>query len=69
MSNLQNVVWLENAYDNFQEAVEMGDYNAADAVIKDVADKGFTKESVQMATELAKEIMQEKIEDVTNDLV
>lgn len=69
MSYTPNTIWLENAVDNFDDAVASGNFNFADEIIKDIADNGFTKESVQLAEELVKEIMQEKLEDIKLDLI
>lgn len=67
MSKTQNTIWLEDAVEKFDAAVESGDYNKADAVIKDVADNGFTSQATTLAIELAHLVNQEKLQDVALD--
>lgn len=45
MSYTPNQIWLENAKENFDEALEKRDFAQAQAVIDDVAENGFTKEA------------------------
>lgn len=48
MSNIQNEGWLEAANDNFEEALEQGDWALCESIIADVKDVGFKKESQTM---------------------
>lgn len=48
MSNIQNEGWLESANDNFEEALEQGDWTLCESIIADVRDEGFKKESLIM---------------------
>lgn len=45
MSNLNNIRWLEAAKENFDVALEEGDYPFARAVIEDIKDRGFGAEA------------------------
>ena len=62
MSNAQNETWLENALDNFKEAVAQGNLSQARAVIADVRDNGFESEANILEEDEAL-----KVEDVKND--
>ncbi|MFA5937609.1 MAG: hypothetical protein WC822_07065 [Candidatus Paceibacterota bacterium] len=42
MSHKGNEEWLENAHQNFQDAIDEGSYALAKAVIADVQERGFT---------------------------
>ena len=52
MSTKENDVWLENAKDNFDDAVNVKNYAHAMAIIGDVKDRGFDKEARILAFEL-----------------
>lgn len=69
MSQTQNTIWLENAKENFDEALEKRDFAQAQAVIDDVAENGFTKEAEVLFKQWnhVKSLDREKIEDVNND--
>lgn len=43
-----NEVWLEAAYQNFEEALEGQDWDTCNAIMLDVKDKGFQKEYESM---------------------
>lgn len=44
MSNTQNTVWLENAQENFEEALQERDWSTARAILSDIEDAGFDSE-------------------------
>lgn len=52
MSALQNERWMEAAYENFHEALEVEDIKLAKAIIADVQEAGFTEQGRRMNSEL-----------------
>ncbi len=47
-----NDLWLEDAYENFDQAVRVGDIPTARIIILDTADAGFITESNRMRRQL-----------------
>lgn len=48
MSTKENDVWLEAAVENFDTAIQIGNYAMAKDIIADTLDRGFTKEAQEM---------------------
>lgn len=52
MSKIENTVWLENAYDNFKDAVQDRNWELAKEVIDDIAENGFTREAISLCRDM-----------------
>lgn len=52
MSHIQNEVWLEGAFENFQNALDAGNYALVKDVIADTEDAGFEAEARVMENKL-----------------
>lgn len=63
MSNTQNTLWLENAKDNFEQAIAEGNWEQASAVISDVGDAGFENEALKLHQEYNDKIREWAIAD------
>lgn len=53
MSHPVNDTWAEEAWSNFQQALEEGNKPLAEAIMQDAADNGFVVLTQSMATKLA----------------
>lgn len=69
MSYTPNEIWLENAKENFDEALDKRDFVKAQTIIDEVAESGFTKEAEVLFKQWnhVKSLDREKIEDVKED--
>lgn len=61
MSHEKNTEWLEGAYENFRDAVEVGNIALAKDIIQDTLDAGFGEDGRKMNLEL-RELTQETSE-------
>lgn len=61
MSHQQNTEWLEAAYENFRDAVEVGNIALAKDIIQDTIDNGFSEDARKMNLEM-RELTQETSE-------
>lgn len=52
MSHIKNTEWLEAAAENYQTAVDAGNYSLAQAVIADTRDAGFSEQANAMESAL-----------------
>jgi len=53
MSTRENDEWVLAAYENFEQAIEGGNYHLAQDIIADTADAGFEGEAQIMRSQLA----------------
>lgn len=60
MSHVTNQEWVAAAYENFSEAVSLGNIELAKDIIQDTHDSGFTDEAKKMNEELIKAIASEE---------
>lgn len=48
----RNDLWIEDAFENFDQAVLVGDYPTANLIVADTYDAGFRKEALHMKKRL-----------------
>ena len=60
MSHKVNDEWVENAYMDFRDVVEMGDWLTAELVIRDTREVGFSEVAEKMKKELTHERFNER---------
>lgn len=62
MSHNQNTAWLEAALEHFEEAVQNGEWDMAQAIIADVHSNGFKDSAVVLQRELEEKQNEKAIE-------
>lgn len=67
MSNIHNNLWLEDAEDNFHQALEERNWAQAEAVLTDMEYKGFGGNANYLAKELSNTKNADKLADMEED--